>query len=77
MSEVRGRSREDPMPEGWWPRGVTPHLRPGAVVERSYPSAGGQGLQPGGTTPVQGAVAAWAQDGLEELFHVQGQEVWW
>ena len=23
---------------------------------------------------VQGAVAAWAQEGLEELFHVQGQE---
>ena len=25
---------------------------------------------------VQGAVAAWAQEGLEELFHVQGQERW-
>ena len=25
---------------------------------------------------VQGAVAAWAQEGLEELFHVQGQEGW-
>ena len=24
MSEVTGRSREDPMPEGQWPRGVTP-----------------------------------------------------
>ena len=23
---------------------------------------------------VQGAVAAWAQEGLEELFHVQGQK---
>ena len=23
---------------------------------------------------VQGAVAAWAQEGLEELFHIQGQE---
>jgi len=26
---------------------------------------------------IQGAVAAWAQEGLEELFHVQGQEGWW
>ena len=37
-SEVRGRSWEDPMPEGRQPRGVTPHLRSGAVAERSYPS---------------------------------------
>ena len=26
---------------------------------------------------VQGAVAEWAQEGLEELFHVEGQEWWW
>ena len=32
-SEVRGRSREDPMPEGRRPRGVTPHLRSGAAAE--------------------------------------------
>ena len=25
---------------------------------------------------VQGAVAVWAQEGLEELFHTQGQEGW-
>ena len=25
---------------------------------------------------VQGAVAAWAQEGLEEIFHIQGQEGW-
>ena len=25
---------------------------------------------------VQGAVAAWAQEGLEELSHVEGQEGW-
>ena len=24
----------------------------------------------------QGAVAVWAQEGLEELFHVKGQEGW-
>ena len=32
-SEVRGRSREDPMPEGWQPRRVTPPLRSGAAAE--------------------------------------------
>ena len=32
-SEVRGRSWEDPMPEGWWPGGVTPSLRSGAVAK--------------------------------------------
>ena len=32
MSEVRGRSREDPMPEGRRSRGATPRLRPGAAV---------------------------------------------
>ena len=31
--EVRGRSREDPMPEGRRPRGVTPRPRSGAVAE--------------------------------------------
>ena len=28
--EVRGRNWEDPMPEGWRPRGVTPRPRSGA-----------------------------------------------
>ena len=36
--------------------------------------ARGQGWQLGGTTG--GAVAAQAQEGLEELSHVEGQE-WW
>ena len=31
-SEVRGRSQEDPMPEGRQPRGVTPCLRSGAAA---------------------------------------------
>ena len=26
---------------------------------------------------LQGAVAAWAQEGLEELFHIQGQKGQW
>ena len=36
------------------------------------PEARGGGLEE--QPHVQGAVAAWAQEGLEELFHVQGQE---
>ena len=45
-----------------------------AAAKRSYPTpevrGGGQEEQP----HVQGAVAAWAQEGLEELLHVPGQE---
>ena len=33
MSEVQGRSREDPMPEGRWPREVTSCPRSGAAAE--------------------------------------------
>ena len=99
-SEVRGRSRENPMPEGRWPRGVTPHPRsrqrprvPGCngagTAEKSYtsprsgalarrtnpmPKARGGGRE--GQPHVQGAVAAWVQEGLEELSHVEGQEGW-
>jgi len=52
QSEVRGRSREDPMPEGRRPRGatpcprsgaatrgVTPHPRSGEVAGRSNPTS--------------------------------------
>ena len=65
-----------PMPEGRWPRGVTPHPRSGAAAERSYPTPPclRPGAAAGGATPRQGAVAAWAQEGLEELSHVEGQE---
>ena len=37
-SEVRGRSQEDTMPEGQWPRGGTPRPRSGAAAGRSYPT---------------------------------------
>ena len=44
------------------------------AAKRSYPTpearGGGRDEQP----RVQGAVAAQAQEGLEELFHVQGQK---
>ena len=73
------------MPEGQQPRGVTPRPRSGAVAEsarlqrhrngreelpKSEARGGGQEDQP----HVQGAVAVWAQEGLEELSHVEGQE---
>ena len=60
-SELRGRSREDPMPEGRRPRGVTPRPRSGAVAESArvqgrrnareeLPCIRGQGGRPRGDT---------------------------
>ena len=76
-----------------WPRGATPHPRSEAAAERSYPASKVRGsgreeiphaLKPeargGGREElphVQGAVAARAQEGLEELSHVEGQEGCW
>ena len=79
MSEVRGRSREDPMPEGRRPRGVTPRPRSGAVAESTrlrrrrnrreeLPCVRGQAGRPRGDTqrPTSGAQR-------EELSRLQGQ----
>ena len=79
-SEARGRAREEP-----------PGVRSRGGGQEEPPSARGQGLRPEGATPtpqvrgrgwedqphVQGAVAAWAQEGLEEPSHVEGQEGRW
>ena len=91
-SEVRGRSREDTMPEGWRPKGVTPrprsqgqgqqlggdtprpNPRPRVVSGRSNPTTEARGGGREDQPHMQGAVAAWAQEGLEELSHVEGQE---
>ena len=62
MSEVRGRSWEDPMPEGRQPIGVTQSLRSGAVADSArlqrcrngreeLPRVQGQKRQPRGATP--------------------------
>ena len=62
MSEVRGRSGEDPMLEGRWPRGATLHLRTEVVAESArlrqrrssqeeLPYVRGQGRRPGGANP--------------------------
>ena len=76
-SEVRGRGLED-LPnargQGQQPRGATPRPRPGVADGRTYPTpkarGGGRKEQP----HLQGAVAVRAQEGLEELFHVQSQK---
>ena len=78
MSEVKGRSWEE-LPrvrgQGQWPR--VPGCDSTGAAKRSYPTSeargGGREEQP----HVQGAVAARGQEGLEELFHVQGQEGQW
>ena len=78
MSEVKGRSWEE-LPrvrgQGQWPR--VPGCDSTGAAERSYPASktrgGGREEQP----HLQGVVAARAQEGLEELFHVQGQKGWW
>ena len=56
--------------------GATPCRRPGGAARRSYstPEAKGSGRED--QPHVQRAVAARTQEGLEELFHVQGQEGW-
>ena len=61
MSEVRGKNQDDPMPEGQWPKGVTPRPRSGAAAESArlrgrrngreeLPRVRGQ-WWPGGDTP--------------------------
>ena len=69
-SEVRSGGREEP------PRvqGQGLRLRPGAVTGRSNPLPEARDSDREEQPHVQGAVAVWAQEGLEELFHVQGQE---
>ena len=66
MSEVRGSGREE------LPHAPKPEARGGGQEEQPTPEAraGGQEDQP----HVQGAMAARAQQGLEELSPVKGQE---
>ena len=74
-SEVRGSGREFQASTAQeQPRGATPRLRSGAVAGRRYPMPEARGGSREEQPHVQGAVAAWAQEGLQELFHVQGQK---
>ena len=59
-----------------WQRGAAPRSRPGEAAGRSYPTTEVRGSGREEQPHIQGAVAAWAQAGREELFHVQGQEGW-
>ena len=52
-------------------REATPRLRPGEAARRSYPTPEARGSGREDQPHVQGAVAAWAKEGLEELFHVK------
>ena len=75
---VSGSSGEElPQVQGQGRRLRVPGCDSAGAAERSYPTSkarvGGQEELP----HVQGAVATRAQEVLEELFHVQGQEGWW
>ena len=68
MSEVRGRSQEDPMPEGRRPRGVTLRPRSGAAAGRSYPTPEAKGSSQVEKPHARGQGRRW-----EEPPHAQGQ----
>ena len=48
----------------------------GGAAERSYPASEVRGSGREDQPHVQGAMAAWVQEGLEELSLVEGQEGW-
>ena len=59
------------------PRSGVAAERSNLAAERSHPvseARGGSQLEP---PHIQGVVAAWAQEGLGDLSHVEGQEEWW
>ena len=49
-------------------------LRQRRSSREELPAAEGRGGSQEEQPRIQGAVAVWTQEGLEELFHVQGQE---
>ena len=75
MPEARGGGQEcQAVTAQEQPRGATPLPRSGAAARRSYPPLEARGGSWEELPYVQGAVARQVQEGLEELFHVQGQE---
>ena len=73
-SEVRGSGREyETATELERPRGATLRRRPGALAGRTNPTPR-PGAVAGNQPDIQGAMAVQAQEGLEELSHVEGQE---
>ena len=86
-SEVRGSGREyQTVTAQEWLRGATPLLRSGGVAERRYPASEVRGgdersyptseARGGGREDQPQAMAARAQDSLEELSHIEVQERW-
>ena len=55
-------------------RGATPRPRTGATARRSYRMPEARGSSREEQPHIQGALAVLAQEGLEELSHVQRQE---
>ena len=55
---------------------MPPCPRPGAAARRTNPKPEARGCGWEDQPHVQGAVAAPAQEGLEKLFHIEGQEGW-
>ena len=71
VSEARGGSQECQAATAQeQPSGATPRLMSGPVAGRSYPTPKARGGDWKEKPHIQGAVASWAQGGLEELFHV-------
>ena len=54
----------------------SPHPRSQSGTRRNYPTSEVRGRSREEQLNLQGAVAEQAQEGLEELFHIQGQEEW-
>ena len=74
-SKVRGGGREcQAATVQERPRGATLRPRSGVAAKRSYPTSEARGGSQDELPHSQGAVAARAQEGLEERLHVQGQE---
>ena len=75
ISEVRGGGREElpRVPGQLRPGGDTPRLRSG-TTRRSHLAPEARAGDPEEPPHIQGVVAAWAQEGLEEPSHVEGQE---
>ena len=77
-SEVRGSGREElPTTRGQGRQPRVPDCDSAGAAERSYPMSKVRGGSREELPHGRGVVAAWAQEGLEELLHVQGQEGQW
>ena len=80
LPEVRGQGQQPRVP-GCDGAGMAERSYPtsevAAAAGRSYPTSEVRGGYREELPHLQGAVAARAQEGLEELFHVQGQEGRW